>query len=420
MPRKSTDLTRPLRLCYLPGVQPGAERCPVATPDFLGTRQLYKGRIDSSAVPLLGTVGARSTTISAEKGEVFLQERTTRTVRLLATGMLSLGFLVPVTALPVVQARVATLERSVQPTAVTVHFARSGSQQEIRSDATTVADLLREQGITPTPEDAITPSLSTPLAEGLQISYRQAVPITLRLYGNSQAVTTAAPTVGALLAQRDVTLASGDYVLPKEDQRIRPGDVIRVVHVARWVVRKHETVKPIVEHRLALNLPPLASKTISHGTAAVKEQLVQYTRYDDNPQVEARVVASRVIRPGKPKIILSGIVAYDRYARLAKRGMLGTARLATAALEMVATAYTAGCAGCSGITAIGLPAGRGIVAVDPRVIPLGTRLYVKGYGSAIAGDTGGAIKGNRIDLGFDTYAAAERFGRQSVRVYVLK
>jgi 3D (Asp-Asp-Asp) domain-containing protein len=60
------------------------------------------------------------------------------------------------------------------------------------------------------------------------------------------------------------------------------------------------------------------------------------------------------------------------------------------------------------------------VAVDPRVIPLRSRLYVEGYGLAIAGDTGRAIKGNRIDLGFNTYREAMRFGRRSVIVHILE
>jgi 3D (Asp-Asp-Asp) domain-containing protein len=86
---------------------------------------------------------------------------------------------------------------------------------------------------------------------------------------------------------------------------------------------------------------------------------------------------------------------------------------------MVATAYTANCDGCSGTTASGQHAGHGIVAVDPRVIPLGSHLYIPGYGQAIAGDTGGAIHGNRVDLGFNSDSDAMQFGRRSVTVYVL-
>jgi 3D (Asp-Asp-Asp) domain-containing protein len=65
-------------------------------------------------------------------------------------------------------------------------------------------------------------------------------------------------------------------------------------------------------------------------------------------------------------------------------------------------------------------AGYGVVAVDPRHIPLGSRLYIEGYGFAIAGDTGGAIKGHRIDLGYGNYRAARSFGRKKVTVHVLK
>jgi 3D (Asp-Asp-Asp) domain-containing protein len=96
-------------------------------------------------------------------------------------------------------------------------------------------------------------------------------------------------------------------------------------------------------------------------------------------------------------------------------------RPVSAALRMSATAYTAYCGGrCSGRTALGWQAGYGIVAVDPRVIPLRTRLYIPGYGYAVAGDVGGSIKGARIDLGFNTYRDARQFGRRDIIVYILQ
>jgi 3D (Asp-Asp-Asp) domain-containing protein len=75
--------------------------------------------------------------------------------------------------------------------------------------------------------------------------------------------------------------------------------------------------------------------------------------------------------------------------------------------------------GTTGRTATGLRAGYGVVAVDPRVIPLRSLVYVEGYGFAIAADTGGAIKGNRIDLCYDSRSTALRFGRKRVRVHIL-
>ncbi|MFS8542968.1 MAG: 3D domain-containing protein, partial [Limnochordales bacterium] len=64
-------------------------------------------------------------------------------------------------------------------------------------------------------------------------------------------------------------------------------------------------------------------------------------------------------------------------------------------------------------------AGPGVVAVDPGVIPLGTRVYIPGYGIALAADVGSAIRGHRIDLAFDTYREALHYGRRWVKVYIL-
>ncbi|RYG44200.1 hypothetical protein EON79_15375, partial [bacterium] len=84
-----------------------------------------------------------------------------------------------------------------------------------------------------------------------------------------------------------------------------------------------------------------------------------------------------------------------------------------------ATGYHAMVTG-SGRTALGMRAGYGHVAVDPRVIKLGSIVYVEGYGMAIASDTGGAIKGRRIDLCFQTRGQAMTFGRKQVKVHVLR
>ena len=84
-----------------------------------------------------------------------------------------------------------------------------------------------------------------------------------------------------------------------------------------------------------------------------------------------------------------------------------------------ATAYSPFDPGVGTHTARGNPVRRGIIAVDPRFIPLGTRVYIPGYGEAIADDTGGAIVGNKIDIAFDTYEEVIQFGRQHIEIYIL-
>ncbi|MCG7344500.1 3D domain-containing protein [Sporosarcina sp. ACRSL] len=93
-------------------------------------------------------------------------------------------------------------------------------------------------------------------------------------------------------------------------------------------------------------------------------------------------------------------------------------------ITVSASAYTANCNGCSGITSTGINLKRNpdakVIAVDPNVIPLGTKVYVEGYGYAIAGDTGSAIKGNKIDVFFPSKSEAYKWGRKDVKIKILK
>ncbi|WP_409360649.1 3D domain-containing protein [Aneurinibacillus migulanus] len=93
-------------------------------------------------------------------------------------------------------------------------------------------------------------------------------------------------------------------------------------------------------------------------------------------------------------------------------------------MTVESSAYTANCAGCSGVTSQGInlkenPDAK-VISVDPSVIPLGSKVYVEGYGTAIAGDTGGAIKGKKIDVFFPEREQALQWGRKNVTVKVIK
>ena len=93
-------------------------------------------------------------------------------------------------------------------------------------------------------------------------------------------------------------------------------------------------------------------------------------------------------------------------------------------IRVTSTAYTANCGGCSGVTATGINLKKNpdlkVIAVDPNVIPLGTKVWVEGYGYAVAGDTGGSIKGNKIDVFMANKSQALSWGRRTVTVKVLK
>jgi 3D (Asp-Asp-Asp) domain-containing protein len=173
-----------------------------------------------------------------------------------------------------------------------------------------------------------------------------------------------------------------------------------------------ETVEPRVVYQLTRELPPGRVKKVQDGEPGTVTKTLEVTR------VLNRVIKRRVLKEvrnsGQDTIILMGRGGFQQsrgafYRRAVKR--------------MLATAYDPSPAtigrGATGRTYTGRIARFGVVAVDPRVIPLGTLLYVEGYGFAIAADIGSAIKGNRIDLCYASKRKADAYGSKYVRVHIL-
>jgi 3D (Asp-Asp-Asp) domain-containing protein len=303
---------------------------------------------------------------------------------------------------------------------IVVSLVTTSSEASYPTHARTVADFLRERGVAVAPDDYVSQALDTPLSQGTRIVYRPAVTLTLVSAGERIAVRSAAPTVAALLAEHDLRLGPDDEVAPAPDATLAEGSVVRIVRVSHITKTVVQTLTPPLLRRVDAALTAGRTRIIEPGQSGLRETTVSIERRDDGTPPK-KIEFARTVREPRAKIVAVGTAPRFRaIAAAAGRGLDVAARIANSALRMVATAYTAGCYGCSGITALGFHAGHGIVAVDPNVIPLGTKLYVPGYGSAIAGDTGGDIHGRRIDLGFNSLAEALRFGRREITVYVLR
>jgi 3D (Asp-Asp-Asp) domain-containing protein len=160
------------------------------------------------------------------------------------------------------------------------------------------------------------------------------------------------------------------------------------------------------------------SRVVREGSDGVMEQMILIRRGESGILSEA-VMKEWVSVSPEPKVIAVGTREPLRVL-MTSRGSYTYRK----SYSMIATAYEPSERSCGkyadGYTAIGVKAAPGIVAVDPKVIPLRTRLYVEGYGPALAADVGGAIRGNRIDLFFNTVEEALRYGRRRVKVYVLE
>ena len=132
--------------------------------------------------------------------------------------------------------------------------------------------------------------------------------------------------------------------------------------------------------------------------------------YKQGDVIDTKELQRKTITPMQPKVVQVGtreVEVSRSYNRVRE------------VITMEATAYLPTDGGGDGITATGIRARHGVVAVDPNVIPLGTRVYIPGYGEAIAADTGGDIIGNRIDVVLEDYGSAMQFGRRTVDVYIL-
>ncbi len=335
--------------------------------------------------------------------------------------MLSLGLLIPFGAGTAVDRAAKTVAAFADAgPAKHVTLVHDGLSESVETKADTAAALLAERDITRGPDDALNVDPASPLYEGETIVYRAAVPVTVVVDGATRSVRSAASNVGGLLAQQAIPFDRHDSVWPAPPSAVEGDAVVTVQHVNSWTQVVHRKLPAKVVKRWAFSLPPGHAKVVDPGAPGIYETAYAFTRSPDRRSIRRSTLISHVLRAPRARIVAEGIGEYTAFSELAGRGIEGTLKLASAALSMVATAYTAGCAGCSGMTAIGRPAGHGIVAVDPRVIPLGTRMFIPGYGPAIAGDTGGAIRGRRIDLGFNSTRQAFQFGRRSVTVYLIK
>ncbi len=230
-------------------------------------------------------------------------------------------------------------------------------------------------------------------------------------------VRTAQRTVAGVLGEQGIPLGPFDVVAPALSDPVTAGMAIDVGQVERQtrVVKRVQPAPVEVQYVETLNAGEIID--IQKGQDGLLEVETETYRLNGEEAFE-KVLKSKTLTPAKTSKVIEGTGLRAKLYRLPKRAKVRKI------IPMEATAYYPGPEDTGkwaayGKTASGTRAGYGVAAVDPKFIRLKTRIYVDGYGYAEATDVGGAIKGNRIDLCFDTYEEAVRFGRQKVQVYIL-
>ncbi len=295
-----------------------------------------------------------------------------------------------------------------------------GDMSRLKTETVDVAALLEQAGVSVSDGDIVNPPLDSPIEDGMTVTVRHATHVTLLLSGDSLDLTVIGSTVADVLVFVGLDPESGLSVNPPIGTPLEPGMTITTTDMFLRVVQEEVEIPFETE---TVNDPDLFVGTREVRTEGVAGRMLRIWEVVviDGSEGGRVLKAERVVERPVSEVIVVG-------TRRARRQILvsrGSVREIPSApesgrrLSVIASAYTPG-VGCGYTTATGAKAGYGIVAVDPSVIPLGTKLYIPGYGYGVAADTGGSIKGDRIDLCFDSLSEALAWGRRTVTIIIVE
>lgn len=285
----------------------------------------------------------------------------------------------------------------------------------------TVAEVFEEKGIEIDDKTTVSKDLDETIKNGDEIVIKRPFNITLKVNSESTPIVTNKTTVGDIINEYS-SLIGEEYELENvtESTRLYNNLVIKVHVVTDEIITTTEEI--------SFETKKVENPEMEEGTEKVTQEgkngVLQITKkqyYYKGKVQKLEEVGREVIEEPVDKIIEVGTKKKEEPKQTTAEAA-GTIDGMTfkKAINMVSTAYTPYDSGCTGVTASGMAASKGVAAVDTSVIPFGTKLYIPGYGIAIAADTGGAINGNRIDLCYNTLSEAYGWGRRNVTVYILE
>ncbi|MBQ7254804.1 MAG: G5 domain-containing protein [Oscillospiraceae bacterium] len=267
--------------------------------------------------------------------------------------------------------------------------------------------ILSEAGITLSPGD----TYETTIADNgnAEIIVKRLQVVTVVCDGKHSVVGTYGRTVEQLLWELGITLGSRDTLNCSMDDATYTGMTVEVTRIS------HETVAldTVLPHQTLTyadaTMPEGKTVYLSEGSDGLAKQTVRIT-YKNGREFTREILSETIVQQPVQEVSISAN----------PENPAGTAK----AISCLGTAYS--CDGRPGITATGTVVHIGTIAVDPKVIPLGSSLYIVSddgvydYGFGTAEDTGGLIKGNRVDLYMNTTSECYQFGARRCTVYVLK
>lgn len=292
-----------------------------------------------------------------------------------------------------------------------------------------VQQALEQLGITVGEADFIDQPPTNLLSGGTSlntVTIKRAVPLTVTADGETRKIMSWRGTVAEVIGDQGLLLGEFDRLDGiSGDASVAEGMNIRLIRVKHETITESEVIPYDVTETANNTMNEGETKVLQAGVDGILNRYFQIV-YEDGQAVARTFLEEKIALQPVQQLVEYGTVKNFTNSR----GDLVRYRKI---MDMQATAYTASFSDTGkspgdygfGVTRTGITAREGVIAVDPTVIPLGTRVYVEvpgsapDYGFAIAADIGSAIKGKLIDLYFDTTYTAQQWGRRSVRVYIL-
>jgi uncharacterized protein YabE (DUF348 family) len=291
--------------------------------------------------------------------------------------------------------------RLVVQRAIPIQVNDDGAFTTLYTTAPTLGEALRQAGLIVYLGDYVTPDLGTPATPGYQVYIQRSREATINVDGRTIRTRTLGNTVADLLTQEGIKLENKDYAVPSATDPIRDGQSVVITRVREDFLTESEYIPYNTVWQPDPTMEIDQRQTSQAGNEGVKKRTIRIL-YENGRETRRSVDREWIESPPVTQVINYGTKIVHRSLTLPDGSTVTYWRK----LRILATSYTAASSGKVpthpeyGITASGMRAGNGIVAVDPKVINMLTKMYVPGYGVAVAGDTGGRIKGKRIDLGY--------------------
>lgn len=295
-----------------------------------------------------------------------------------------------------------------------------GNQSKVWTTETLVKDILKEANIQVSEHDSLVQGLDTEVGADNKIDIQKAFPVALVDGAKERQVWSTSTTVANFLKQQGIQLNEFDRVENNLKDVLTPKSKITVVRVEKVIDVVEDSLDFTVEKKQDASLQKGKQKVVTTGEKGSISRTFEVVK-ENGKEVARNLKSEKVLKEPKKQVVAVGTKAVVASAATVSRGSAEPTN--GKEFYVTATAYTPYCKGCSGTSATGINlrsgAGLKVIAVDPSVIKLGSKVWVEGYGTAVAGDTGGAIKGNKIDILVQSDAQASKWGVKKVRIKVL-